>query len=97
MDRSRDKIALSDKNYQRDVKDSWELEERYNALELGKKERGIIDDYIAHLMTREHRMADISYMAGVGDTVKFFNGIGLLKGSKNKGSYKARNMPDFKN
>ena len=35
-------------------------------------------------MTREHRMADISYMAGVGDTVKFLNGIGLLKGSNNK-------------
>ena len=73
MDRSRDKIALSDKIYQKD-----------NSLELDKKERIIINDYIACLMTREHRMADISYMAGVGDTVKFLNGIGLLKGSNNK-------------
>ena len=71
--------------------------EHFSEKGVGKRERGIIDDYIAHLMTREHRMADISYMAGVGDTVKFFNGIGLLKGSKNKGSYKARNMLDFKN
>ena len=84
MDRSRDKIALSDKIYQKAAKDSWELEERYNSLELDKKERIIINDYIACLMTREHRMADISYMAGVGDTVKFLNGIGLLKGSNNK-------------
>lgn len=84
MDKSRDKLAFADKIYQRDVRDSGKLEERYNALELGKRERLVINDYIACLMTREHRMADISYMAGVGDTVKFLNAIGLLRASKNK-------------
>lgn len=84
MDRSRDKLALSDKLYKRDLEDSEELEERYNALELGKKERMLINDYIACLMTRETRMADISYMAGVRDAIKFLNGLGLLKGSKVK-------------
>ena len=84
MDRSRDKLALSDKLYKRDLSDSYELEERYNALELGKKERILINDYIACLMTREHRMADISYMAGISDSIKFLNAIGLLTGSKNK-------------
>ncbi len=92
MDRSRDKLARSDKIYQRDVKDSGELEERYDALELGKKERILINDYIACLMTREHRMSDISYMAGVGDTIKFLNGIGLLKGSKKNCKKRFKNL-----
>lgn len=82
MDRSRDKLASSDKLYKRDVEDSHELEKRYNALELGKKERILINDYIACLMTREHRMADISYMAGVSDTIKFLHSLDILKDVK---------------
>ncbi|HBA48686.1 MAG TPA: hypothetical protein DCZ91_12985 [Lachnospiraceae bacterium] len=82
MNRSRDKIALSDKLYKRDLEDSAKLEERYNALKLDKKERMLINDYISCLMARENRMADISYIAGVGDAIRFLNAIGLLEGSK---------------
>lgn len=84
IDRSRDELALSDKLYMRDLEDSEELEKRYDALSLDKKERILINDYIGCLLTREHRMADISYLAGVGDAIKFLNAIGLLKGSKSK-------------
>lgn len=82
MNESRDKLALSDKLYKQDLKDSKELEKSYNAIPLDDKARILINDYIACLMTREHRMSEISYLAGIGDTIKFLNAIGVLKGSR---------------
>ncbi len=65
MVKSRNKIALSDKLYK---KDEEELGKRYEALELGQEEHILINDHIACLTSREHRLADISYLAGVRDT-----------------------------
>lgn len=64
MDKSRDTLALTDERYLKDKKDADELEDRYNALNLEEKDRIIINDYIACLLSRESLMADISYMAG---------------------------------
>ena len=38
-----------------------------------------INDYIACLMTREHKMRDIAYLAGVADSIKLFNELGAIK------------------
>lgn len=82
LDKSRNKLALSDKIYKKDLKDSKELEKRYAALSLDTEERTLIDDYIACLLTRAQRMEELSYVIGVRDATKFLNAIGLLKGSK---------------
>ena len=84
MDHSRQDLIMTDEVYLKDIEDEGELEQRYMRLDLPDKKRILINDYIACLMTREHRMADISYMAGISDSIKFLNAIGLLKGSKNK-------------
>jgi hypothetical protein len=46
---------------------------------LEDKDRIVINDYIACLMTREHKMRDIAYLAGVADSIKLFNELGAIK------------------
>lgn len=79
MDKSIDALALDDELYKKDLADSEWLEERYNALSLEEKDRIMINDYIACLMTREHTMRDIAYLAGVSDSIKLFSSLGAIK------------------
>lgn len=79
MDKSIDALALDDELYKKDLADSEGLEERYNTLNLEEKDRIVINDYIACLMTREHTMRDIAYLAGVADSIKLFSGLGAIK------------------
>ena len=58
------------------------LEERYEALELDKHDRMIINDYIACMNSSMCRANDISYFAGVRDTLSFLIQAGLLKQSE---------------
>lgn len=79
MDKSVDALALADADYKNDLADSEELEKRYESLNLEDKDRIVINDYIACLMTREHKMRDIAYLAGVADSIKLFNELGAIK------------------
>jgi hypothetical protein len=79
MDKSVDALALADEDYKNDLADSEELEKRYESLNLEDKDRIVINDYIACLMTREHKMRDIAYLAGVADSIKLFNELGAIK------------------
>lgn len=79
MDKSVDALALADKDYKNDLADSEELEKRYESLNLEDKDRIVINDYIACLMTREHKMRDIAYLAGVADSIKLFDELGAIK------------------
>ena len=79
MDKSIDALALSDEDYKNDLADSEELEKRYESLNLEDKDRIVINDYIACLMTREHKMRDTAYLAGVADSIKLFNELGAIK------------------
>jgi len=79
MDKSRDILLLEDDIYNHDLKDKELLEKRYDALELNEKDGIIINDYIACIDTMNSRVADISYIAGVTDTVKLLNSLELLK------------------
>ncbi len=82
MDESRDELAQADKIYQNDRKDEGKLEQRYENLDLSREQRMLINDYIACISTVNHRYADISYMAGIKDTVSMFVSLGLIKGVK---------------
>lgn len=79
MDLSRDELARVDKVYQYDCKDAEELEQRYESLFLSKRQRMVINDYIACTATVSHRYADISYMAGIRGTVRMLVSLGLIK------------------
>ena len=79
MDKSRDALLLEDEIYIHDNNDKEALEKRYDALRLDEKDRIVINDYIACKDTISSRIADLSYIAGVSDTVKLLNSLKLLK------------------
>ena len=71
---------MSDKIYLKDRKDERELDERFMELELEKKQRMLVNDYIACMQTAHNRYEDICYVAGVLDAVKMLNRLGVLTG-----------------
>lgn len=76
---SRKELALGDDAYLKDKEDEDDLEQRYMELDLPRKQRVLINDYIACVKTAGIRYSDISYMAGIKDTVQMFVQLGLLK------------------
>lgn len=82
MDKSRQELCMSDIIYQGDHEDERELEQRYIELDLTRRQRMLVNDYVACMETARSRYADISYMAGVKDTVKMLIRIGALEEAK---------------
>lgn len=80
MDESRKELGMSDETYLKDRKDERELDERFMELELEKKQRMLVNDYIACMQTAHNRYEDICYVAGVLDAVKMLNRLGVLTG-----------------
>ena len=70
MDRTRAELKSQDNVY---------LEQRYMELDLSKKQRMIIGDYIACMQTANNRYVDISYIAGIMDAVRCLSSWGSLK------------------
>lgn len=79
IDKSKDKLILEDETLQQDERDLSDLEQRYTALNLAKADRLVINDYIACMQTVEHRNLDLSYLAGVRDTVRLLHSLDLIK------------------
>lgn len=79
MDKSQHELAISDEIYQNDCRDQKELEVRYEALNLTGEQRMLINDNIACIKSADSRYAELSYMAGILDTVKVLACWGLLK------------------
>ncbi len=79
MDKSRDALLLEDDIYIHDSNNKEALERRYDNLKLDEKDRIVINDYIACINIMNSRIADISYITGISDTIKLLNGLGLLK------------------
>lgn len=79
MDKSRQELAMSDETYQIDCRDEKELEARYEALNLAREQRMLINDYISCLKSANSRYSELSYIAGVLDTVRVLTYLGLLK------------------
>lgn len=50
------------------------------SLNLNKDDRTLIDEYITCMQKADHRVADLSYIAGVRDTVKVLHSLDLLQG-----------------
>ena len=60
--------------------DLGKLEEQYAALEHSETEKLLINKYISCIETIAHRNADLSYIAGVRDTVRLLRSLDLLRG-----------------
>ena len=73
---------MGDEVYQQDCSDTQELLNRYEALNLPKADRILINDLIACLETRDNRCADLSYLCGFSDSIKLLHELGILKDFK---------------
>ncbi|NBH74218.1 hypothetical protein D3Z51_19930 [Clostridiaceae bacterium] len=79
IDKRRDRLLMGDEVYQQDCSDTQELLNRYEALNLPKADRILINDLIACLETRDNRCADLSYLCGFSDAIKLLHELGILK------------------
>ena len=78
MMKSRQRFAMSNEVYRRDLEDAANLEERYQALVLEKKDRLVMNDYIACLQTAGERASELAYMAGASDMVKLLHRLNVI-------------------
>ncbi len=79
MNKSREEMAKRDIIYQEKEKKLIDVEKAYISLELSEQAREIIDEYIAQTEELEAKYADISYVAGMRDTLVLLGNMGLLK------------------
>lgn len=79
MTESCENLAQEDERYLTDISDSYDLKERYEELGLQRNQKIVIDDYIGCIKATDERYSQISYIAGVKDTVEIFVQLGLLK------------------
>lgn len=78
-DGTREELVLSDADYLKDIEDEKMLERRYEELDLSKNLRMFLNDYISCMRTADGRYSDISYAAGIKDTIRMFVYLDLLK------------------
>ena len=77
MENSLHKLLGKDEVYQQDSKALSELERKYTEMELTDRQRQLINDYIACLQTTCNRVGDISYLAGIRDTLRLLKYLEL--------------------
>lgn len=75
---SRLKFSLSDKYLQQDNADLILFQNRYEDLNMHYTVRRVMDDYIACMHSKEERLAELSYCAGIKDAVTLMKSVGML-------------------
>lgn len=79
MEDTRQNLLMSDKAFLQDKADEVDLEKRYEKLDISRRQRILINDYIVCMKTADYRFAKISYLAGIKDTVRILGHLGLIK------------------
>lgn len=82
IDRSRDSMIWDDEIYQKCMREEDVSEEKCLNMGLTKGQEKVIKHYVSDIRATEHRYADISYMAGIRDTVGMLVSLGLIKGAE---------------
>lgn len=78
MVKEQQRVDEKDDYIMQDNDDLRYLEGRYEQLNLPHTVKRVIDDYIACMQTRDERYSDLSYAAGVRDTIDLLKGMGML-------------------
>lgn len=79
IDKRRDRLLINDEMYQQDCTDVEDLLKRYEALDLKRPERLLINDLIACIESRNNRCSDLSYLCGFSDAIKLLHNLGIIK------------------
>ena len=80
IDKSRDALIWDDEEYQKCSREEDESEEKYLELGLTREQVKIINSYVSDVRTTNHRYSDLSYLAGVKDTVGMLVSLEMIKG-----------------
>mgnify|MGYP001086042943 CR=1 FL=1 len=80
IDKSRDALIWDDEEYQKCSRKEDESEEKYLELGLTREQVKIINSYVSDVRTTNHRYSDLSYLAGVKDTVGMLVSLEMIKG-----------------
>lgn len=81
MVNEQNRVDEEDAYIRQDNEDLKYLEDRYEQLQLSHTVKRVIDDYIACMQTRDERYSDLSYAAGIRDTINLLQRMGMLKKS----------------
>lgn len=79
MDQSRDELVAADQSYQKNSLREEEAERRILGLGLTEEQQAALDDYLDCVRVGNHMFADLSYLAGVRDSINFLAAIGAIK------------------
>lgn len=88
IDRSRDALIWDDEVYQKCSREEGESEEKSLNMGLTKSQKKIMKQYVSDIRATEHRYADLSYLAGVKDTVGMLVSLDLIKVAEYGGRHK---------
>ena len=80
IDKSRDALIWDDEEYQKCSREEDEAEEKCLNMGLTKGQKKILKQYVSDIRATEHRYADLSYLAGVKDTVGLLVSLKMIKG-----------------
>lgn len=78
IDESHERLIREDTTYKDTMEAVGKYDEIYANLDISKEQRRIIDKYMEKMSVSESRFADISYMAGIRDTVTILKYLGFL-------------------
>lgn len=79
IDTQRDRLLMTDDVYKQDSEEYEKLHARYEALELKRSDRLLINDLIALLESRDSRSSDLAYLAGASDAIKLLHELDIIK------------------
>ena len=79
MENSIKELLENDEVYKKDLEDEEELEVKYMHLKLSKEDKRIIDDYISCIQSSLDHYSEVSYLAGVKDTITLLSSLNLIK------------------
>ena len=80
IDRSRDALIWDDEIYQKCSREEDKAEEEFLGLGLTVGQVKIINNYVSDVRATNHRYSDLSYLAGVKDTVGMLVSLDMIKG-----------------
>lgn len=79
-DESVDQMALEDEELLSAEAEVTRIDEQFMAMDLAADDRMVVDDYLEALQAADNRRAELSYIAGVRNTIKLLHSLNLLKG-----------------
>ena len=80
IDRSRDALIWDDEIYQKCSREEDKSEEKCLDMGLTERQEKTMKQYVSDIRATDHRYADLSYLAGVKDTVGMLVSLDMIKG-----------------